>query len=57
MTTQDTISRTRTRVEPEDLDADGAPRGGSLLRRIQEEAASRAVVRPGHQRAVREKGL
>ncbi|GAB2603127.1 hypothetical protein GCM10009696_05810 [Kocuria himachalensis] len=44
MTTQDISFRTRPWVEPEDLNANGTLFGGSLLRRIDEEAAIYALV-------------
>ena len=51
MTTQDISFRTRPWVEPEDLNANGTLFGGSLLHRIDEEAAICAIVQLGNRPA------
>ena len=51
MTTQNISFRTRPWVEPEDLNANGTLFGGSLLRRIDEEAAIYAIVQLGNRPA------
>ncbi|MEX5300294.1 hypothetical protein RCG67_16140 [Kocuria sp. CPCC 205292] len=66
MTTQDITFRTRKRVRPEDLHADGTLIdgtlidgtlfGGSLLRRSGDEGAAPAAGGHGHRRAARGTG-
>jgi acyl-CoA thioesterase YciA len=52
--TEEISFRTRTRVRPEDLGADETLVGGSVLRRVDEEAAICAILQLGDHRAVTE---